>query len=127
MENSFILTGGKVYINHKFEDATVYGLDISKEAINMVEAGAQELSEEEMLDALMFGHEAIKKLCAWQKEIIAEIGREKRVIELYQCDPEIEKDITDRANDRLKKAISIFDKLERQDAIDAIENEIIIQ
>ncbi|MBP3731716.1 MAG: polyribonucleotide nucleotidyltransferase [Bacilli bacterium] len=97
----------------------------TEEAINMVEAGADQVSEEDMLDALMFGHEAIKKLCQWQKEIIKEIGKPKREIELYQCDPEIEKDVTDRAEQRLKKAISIFDKLERQDAIDAIENEIL--
>jgi len=97
----------------------------TKEAINMVEAGANQVSEEDMLDALMFGHEAIKKLCVWQEKIIKEIGKPKRHIELYQCDPVIEKDITERANARLVKAISIFDKLERQDAVDAIKNEII--
>ncbi len=97
----------------------------TKEAINMVEAGADQLDEDTMLDALMFGHAAVKRLCEWQEEIIKEIGVEKREIELYQPDPEVVKDITDRAEERLKKAISIFDKLERQDAIDAIENEII--
>ena len=120
---------GKFIINPTVEEKAKSDLNLAvagtEEAINMVEAGADQLSEEVMLDALMFGHEAIKKLCQWQKEIIKEIGKEKRVIELYQCDPEIEKDVTDRANDRLKKAISIFDKLERQDAIDAIENEIL--
>ena len=120
---------GKFIINPTVEEKAKSDLNLAvagtEEAINMVEAGADQLSEEVMLDALMFGHEAIKKLCQWQKEIIKEIGREKRVIELYQCDPEIEKDVTDRANDRLKKAISIFDKLERQDAIDSIENEIL--
>ncbi len=73
----------------------------------------------------MFGHEAIKKLCVWQEKIIKEVGKPKREIELYVCDPVIEKDVTERAEARLVKAISIFDKLERQDAIDAIENEII--
>ena len=97
----------------------------TKEAINMVEAGADQLDEDTMLDALMFGHEAIKKLCIWQEEIIKEIGVAKREIELYQPDPAVVNDITERAENRLKKAISIFDKLERQDAIDAIENEII--
>ena len=120
---------GKFIINPTVEEKAKSDLNLAvagtEEAINMVEAGADQLPEEVMLDALMFGHEAIKKLCQWQKEIIKEIGKEKRVIELYQCDPEIEKDVTDRANDRLKKAISIFDKLERQDAIDAIENEIL--
>ena len=120
---------GKFIINPTVEEKEHSDLNLSvagtKEAINMVEAGADQLSEEEMLDALMFGHEAIKKLCAWQEEIIKEVGKPKREIELYKCDPEIEKDVTDRANERLKKAISIFDKLERQDAIDAIEDEIL--
>lgn len=120
---------GKFIINPTVAEKEKSDLNLSvagtKEAINMVEAGADQLSEEEMLDALMFGHEAIKKLCAWQEEIIKEIGRPKREIELYKCDPEIEKDVTERANERLKKAISIFDKLERQDAIAAIEDEIL--
>jgi len=120
---------GKFIINPTVAEKEKSDLNLTvagtKEAINMVEAGADQLDEETMLDALMFGHEAIKKLCEWQETIIKEIGQPKREIELYQCDPEIEKDVTDRANDRLKKAISIFDKLERQDAIDAIENEIL--
>ncbi len=120
---------GKLIINPTVEEKEKSDINLAvagtKEAINMVEAGADQVSEDDMLDALMFGHEAIKKLCLWQEEIIKEVGREKREIELYQCDPVIEKDITDRANDRLKKAISIFDKLERQDAVDAIKNEII--
>ncbi len=119
---------GKFIINPTVEEKELSDIDLAvagtKEAINMVEAGAAQVSEEDMLDALMFGHEAIKKLCAWQEEIIKEVGKPKRVVELYKCDPVIEKDITDRAEARLVKAISIFDKLERQDAIDAIENEI---
>jgi polyribonucleotide nucleotidyltransferase len=73
----------------------------------------------------MFGHEAIKTLCAFEEKIIKEIGKEKRHIELYKPSPEIEKDINDRIGKRMVKAISIFDKLERQDAIDALENEIL--
>ncbi|MBE6134144.1 MAG: polyribonucleotide nucleotidyltransferase [Erysipelotrichaceae bacterium] len=120
---------GKFIINPTVEEDKQSDIQLAvagtKEAINMVEAGAQQVSEEDMLDALMFGHEAIKKLCAWQEKIIKEIGKPKREIELYKCDPVIEKDITERANARLVKAISIFDKLERQDAVDAIKNEII--
>src|SRR5574344_835769 len=97
----------------------------TKEAINMVEAGAAELSEEEMLDALMFGHEAVKKLCEFQESIIKEIGKAKREIKLYAPDPIIEKDINDRIGEKMVKAISIFDKLERQDAIDALKKEIL--
>jgi len=120
---------GKFIINPTVEEKAKSDINLAvagtKEAINMVEAGADQVSEEDMLDALMFGHEAIKKLCVWQEKIIKEIGKEKRHIDLYVCDPVIEKDVTDRAEARLVKAISIFDKLERQDAIDAIENEII--
>lgn len=120
---------GKFIINPTVEQKEKSDLNLTvagtKEAINMVEAGADQLDEDTMLDALMFGHEAIKKLCIWQEEIIKEIGVAKREIELYQPDPVVVNDITERAENRLKKAISIFDKLERQDAIDAIENEII--
>ena len=120
---------GKLIINPTVEEKEKSDINLAvagtKEAINMVEAGAAEVPEEEMLEALMFGHEAIKKLCLWQEEIIKEIGKEKREIELYKVDEEIEKDVTSRAKERLVKAISIFDKLERQDAIDAIEDEII--
>ena len=120
---------GKFIINPTVAEKEASDLNLTvagtKEAINMVEAGADQLDEDTMLDALMFGHEAVKRLCEWQEEIIKEIGVEKREIKLYQPDPEVVKDITDRAEQRLKKAISIFDKLERQDAIDAIENEII--
>ncbi len=120
---------GKFIINPTVEEKAKSDINLAvagtKEAINMVEAGADQVSEEDMLDALMFGHEAIKRLCAWEEEIIKEVGKAKRHIDLYVCDPVIEKDVTERAEARLVKAISIFDKLERQDAIDAIENEII--
>ena len=117
---------GKFIINPTVAEKAKSDINLAvagtKDAINMVEAGADQVSEEDMLDALMFGHEAIKKLCVWQEKIIKEVGKEKRHIELYVCDPVIEKDVTERAEARLVKAISIFDKLERQDAI---ENEII--
>ena len=120
---------GKLIINPTVAEKESSDINLAvagtKEAINMVEAGAAEVPEEEMLEALMFGHEAIKKLCTWQEEIIKEIGKPKREIELYKVDEEIERDVTERAQTRLVKAISIFDKLERQDAIDAIEDEII--
>ena len=120
---------GKLIINPTVAEKEKSDINLAvagtKDAINMVEAGAAEVPEEEMLDALMFGHEAIKKLCAWQEEIIKEVGKPKREIELYKVDEAIENDVTSRAKDRLVKAISIFDKLERQDAIDAIEDEIL--
>lgn len=97
----------------------------TKQAINMVEAGAAEVSEEDMLEAIMFGHEAIKKLCDFQVEIAKEIGKAKREIQLYTIDEAIKKDIYDRVGLKMIKAISIFDKLERQDAIDALKKEVL--
>ena len=94
-------------------------------AIMMVEAGADQVPEEEMLDAIMFGHEAIKQLCDFQESIIKEIGKEKRVVDLYKPSEEIVNDINTRIKDRMVKAISIFDKLERQKAIDDLKKEII--
>ncbi len=120
---------GELVIDPTEEQREISDIDLAvagtEEAIMMVEAGAAEVPEEEMLDAIMFGFEAIKKLCAWQKEIIAKIGKPKREIQLYQADPTIKADIEDRIGERLKKAISIFDKLERQDAVDALKKEII--
>ncbi len=120
---------GKFIINPTVEQWAKSDMKISvagsKDAINMVEAGADQVPEDEMLDALMFGHEAIKRLCDWQIEIAKEVGKQKREVELYKIDETIEQDVIARAKDRLCKAISIFDKLERQDAIDAIENEIL--
>lgn len=97
----------------------------TKDAIMMVEAGADQVPEEEMLDAIMFGHEAIKQLCDFQESIIKEIGKEKRVVDLYKPSEEIVNDINTRIKDRMVKAISIFDKLERQKAIDDLKEEII--
>ncbi|MFA6667255.1 MAG: polyribonucleotide nucleotidyltransferase [Bacilli bacterium] len=120
---------GKFIINPTVAERAKSDLNLTvagtKEAINMVESGSQEFSEEEMLDAIMFGHEAIKTLCEFEEKIIAEVGKPKREIALFTADPAIEKDIYDRINDKMVKAISIFDKLERQNAIEALKKEII--
>ena len=120
---------GKLIINPNTEESEKSDIHLSvagtKVAINMVESGAAEVSEDEMLEALMFGHQAIVKLCEFQEKIMAEVGVAKREIILYHVSEEIEKDIKDRAEKRLIKAISIFDKLERQNAIDDIQQEVI--
>lgn len=120
---------GEYVINPTVEQRKNSDLNLAvagtKEAINMVEAGADELSEDQMLDAIMFGHEAIKKLCDFQIEIAKEIGKAKREVSLYAPDPTITKDIYDRIGEKMVKAISIFDKLERQNAIDALKKEIL--
>ena len=119
---------GQLIIDPTVEQKEQSDIDLAvagtKDAIMMVEAGAAEVPEEEMLDAIMFGHQAIKELCAFQEKIIAEIGKPKREIQLYAPDPAIKADIESRIGARLVKAISIFDKLERQDAVDALKKEI---
>ena len=120
---------GKYIIDPTVEEKAKSDLNLTvagtKDAIMMVEAGAAELSEEEMLDGIMFGHEAIKKLCAFEETIIKAVGVAKRHIDLYEPDPAIKKDIESRIGERLVKAISIFDKLQRQDAVDALKKEIL--
>ena len=119
---------GNLVINPTVEERKVSDLNLAvagtKEAINMVEAGANELSEDEMLDAIMFGHNAIKELCEFEEEIIKEIGKPKREVSLYAPDENIKNDIYTRIYDRMIKSISIFDKLERQNAIDSLKKEI---
>ena len=119
---------GKLIVDPTVEEEAKSDIDLTvagtKDAIMMVEGGADQVPEEEMLDAIMFAHEAIKELCAFEEKIIAEIGKEKRHFDLYQPDPLIKEDIEKRIGERMVKAISIFDKLERQHAIDALEDEI---
>lgn len=128
---------GKLIINPTQEEASKSDINLtvagSEDAINMVEAGAAEVSEDDMLDALMFGHEAIKKLCAFEKEIVAKVGKTKRPLNIYKIDEEFKNAClhyvgegqTETQEQRLIKAVSIYDKLERQNTIDALEKEVI--
>lgn len=101
-------------------DLTVAG---TAQALNMVEAGAKEVSEEDMLAALMFGHEQIKKLCALQEEIVAACGKEKREIELYAVDETIDREVRANFEAQIRAAVSIKEKLERYGKIDDLTDE----
>lgn len=101
-------------------DLTVAG---TAQALNMVEAGAKEVSEEDMLAALMFGHEQIKKLCAFQEEIVAACGKEKREIELYAVDETIDREVRANFESQIRAAVSIKEKLERYGKIDDLTDE----
>ena len=101
-------------------DLTVAG---TAQALNMVEAGAKEVSEEDMLAALMFGHEQIKKLCAFQEEIVAACGKEKREIELYAVDETIDSEVRANFEAEIRAAVSIKEKLERYGKIDELTDE----
>ena len=101
-------------------DLTVAG---TAQALNMVEAGAKEVSEEDMLAALMFGHEQIKKVCAFQEEIVAACGKEKREIELYAVDETINSEVRANFEAQIRAAVSIKEKLERYGKIDDLTDE----
>lgn len=101
-------------------DLTVAG---TAQALDMVEAGAKEVSEEDMLAALMFGHEQIKKLCAFQEEIVAACGKEKREIELYAVDETIDREVRSNFEAQIRVAVSIKEKLERYGKIDDLTDE----
>lgn len=101
-------------------DLTVAG---TAQALNMVEAGAKEVSEEDLLAALMFGHEQIKKLCAFQEEIVAACGKEKREIELYAVDETIDREVRANFEAQIRAAVSIKEKLERYGKIDDLTDE----
>jgi len=103
-------------------DLTVAG---TKEAINMVEAGSKEVSEKDMLAALMFGHEAVKELCAFQEEIIKEIGKEKMGYDHLEIEDDLRAEVTKLASKDLDKALRIKDKIEKNNAVDDIKNSIV--
>ena len=120
---------GEFIINPTPDELEMSDLDLTvagtKYAINMVEAGAKEVSEDDMLDALMFGHEAVKELCEFQEEIINEIGVEKMEYEHIELDDELVKEIEVLASDKLDKAMRIREKLEKYAAIDAVKEEVV--
>jgi len=117
--------GKELVINPTAEQVDASNLSLTvagtEDAICMVEAGAQELSEKDMLEALMFGHEQIKKLCQFQKDIIAEIGEEKVELPKAEFDLEIKKAVEDFATKDMLAAIQIKDKLEKYAAIDEVK------
>ncbi len=123
------LVDGKYTINAGPEELvdSLINLEVAgtKEAINMVEADAKEVSEEVMLEALLYGHEAIKTLIAFQEEIVAECGKEKIDIPLFELDETLVNEINTMAFDRIVKAVQIPGKLERYGAIDDIFDEVI--
>ena len=101
-------------------DMTVSG---TKEAIMMVEAGANEVPEDIMLDAIMFAHEEIKKIVEFIDQIVAEIGKPKMDIELYKVPEDIDAAVREYAVSKMREAIQTYDKMERLDNMDAVEAE----
>ena len=116
---------GKLVINPTVEEMERSTIDLTVagtiNAINMVESGSKEVSEEEMLEALMFGHEHIKELCMIQKDIIEEVGKEKIEVELAKLDENIVEEVENLIKSDMIEAIQIKDKLEKYAKIDGVK------
>ena len=122
VNGKFIINPTPAELEESDIDLTVAG---TKEAINMVEAGSKEVSEKDMLEALMFGHEAVQKLCEFQEEIIKEIGVEKMEYEKLEITDELRNEVTKLAADKLDAAMRIKEKLEKYAAIDQVKEEVV--
>ena len=121
IDGEFVVNPSVEQMEKSLIDLTVAG---TKEALNMVEAGAKEVSEDLMLDALMFGHERVKELCAFQEEVIAKVGKEKMEVVLYDIDPLVKEFVNENGKSRLEAAVSIKDKLESYAAIENTTQEM---
>lgn len=119
---------GQIIINPSQEQAEQSLLELTvagtKHAINMVESGAKELSEEIMLEALLKGHEAVKELIAFQEEIVAAVGKEKAEVELLHVDADLQAEIIAAYNSDLQKAVQVEEKLAREAATQAVKDQV---
>ncbi len=121
--------GGKFIINPTTEETEISDIDLTVagtyDAINMVESSASEVSEEDMLEALMFGHEAIKELIDFENKIIKEIGVPKMEYEKLEISDEFKKEVTDLIKNDIDKALRIKDKLEKYNELDKIKENLL--
>src|SRR5699024_5442940 len=120
---------GKFIINPSVEQQENSELELTvagtKEGINMVEAGAEEVTEDIILDAIMFGHEEIVRLVEFQEEIVNSVKVEKFVPEVFVLDETIEKDVEAKANKDLLNAIKVTEKKAREEAIEAVKESVL--
>ena len=119
---------GEYVLNPTIEQQAASDIDLSvagtKQAINMVESGAKEVGEDDMLGALLFGFDAIKELVAFQEEIVAAVGKEKMEVRLLQVNPELKKDIYDSYYSVMKTAVMTEEKLAREDEIEKVKETV---
>ena len=120
---------GELVINPTPEQLEVSDINLTvagtKDAINMVESSAKEVSEDDMLEALMFGHEAVKELISFEEEIIKEIGVEKMEYEKLEIEDSLREEVSSLSKERLDAALRIEDKILKYETIDAIKEEIV--
>ena len=121
VDGKFIINPTEEESKHSVMDVTVSG---TKDAVMMVEAGAKEVSEKVMLDAIMFAHEEIKKQVAFQEKIVKELGIKKAQIEYETIPEEIDKAVREYANDKMDKLLEIFDRHIRNDLEDDLDREV---
>ena len=118
---------GELIINPTVEQAEQSDIELTvagtKDAVNMVESGSKEVSEDDMLDAIMFGHEAIKELIEFQEEIIKEVGKEKMVYEVLDIETSLREEVEAMAKKEMLESIKIVDKLERNEAVERLKEE----
>ena len=117
-------------INPSVEELEISDIILSvagtKDAINMVESGSKEVSEDDMINAIMFGHDAIKELISFQEEITKEIGQEKIEVELAKLDEKLVSEVEEFATSKMLSAIQIKDKLEKYAAIDKVKEDSVL-
>ncbi|WP_010649240.1 polyribonucleotide nucleotidyltransferase [Oceanobacillus massiliensis] len=120
---------GEFIINPTIEQEAKSDIELTvagtKSAINMVEAGADEVPEEVMLEAIMFGHDEIKRLVAFQEEIVKAAGVEKSEVTLFELDAELFAKVEAEAKDKLTEAIQVQEKHAREDAIASVKDEVL--
>lgn len=120
---------GKFVINPTVSECEKSDIDLivagTDKAINMVEANSKEVTEDDMLEALMFGHKAVKKLIKFQKEIIKEIAVPKMEYEALEMSDELVKEIEEMAYDKMNEALLVKDKLKKYDAINDLKESVI--
>ncbi|SDJ71493.1 polyribonucleotide nucleotidyltransferase [Sediminibacillus albus] len=122
VDGEFIINPSVDQLEKSDINLTVAG---TKDAINMVEAGAEEVPEEIMLEAIMFGHEEIKRLVAFQEKVIAEVGKEKKEVKLFELDEAFSAEVEEKAKAKLVQAIQVQEKHARELAIDEAKQEVI--
>lgn len=120
---------GQFVINPTVEQAEKSDMHLvvagTKKGINMVEAGSEEVPEKMMLEAILYGHEIIKKIVAFQEEIVEQIGQPKMEVKLYQVDDTTQEQVRELATEPMLEAVQVVDKQKRQDAIDQVKEQIV--
>ena len=123
------LINGEFIINPTSAQREVTELDLmlsgTKDAVMMIEAGSNEVSEEQMLEAIMFGHEEIKKIVAFIEEIAAEVGKPKQELKLAKIDEDISQAVREYATAKILDAIKTVDKTERNENLDRVKEETV--